>query len=467
MKKRILTLFLMIGILSATGCSSENSNVSLKENTSTGNTPNGNTTENADSMNLSIIDNGNLRCSGEQGYYYVANDGFMREDGVYSRNVMYMDYATRQELYLCNRPGCEHMSEECPSVFSDNEVTAGSSLFYWNDSLYLFSHMPDYDGTSIIQNSFSGGLAQEGAVSLNGRSAVLYRMNPDGTERQKVFEFGNEETVEETVFASGNSLFFITKSLSSEAVNNLTTLISTANRKLIEINTDNWEASVVASLETDWKLIGSTQNMLVFSKINFAQELSKEDYLDDSKYMEAYQNSKTNVIILDLKNNTTEEVITLPNDKLHSFAVADGMLYIGNEGSGQIDMINLDSKEQSVFKETSANEIEHIYDDVLLCSEWDNPDATEINTTVHFFQLIDGTEQVSNLTTSVMGTRIEIRAESETQFLVVYDYDAVLDTQYDNGQYTINGLKYALIDKADLYNGTADYDVIKMIGFGE
>lgn len=466
MKKRILFLFLMIGILSATGCSSENNDVSLKENSSTGNSQN-DKAEVADALNLSVIDNGNLRCSSEQGYYYVTNDGFMREDGVYSRNMMYMDYATLQELYLCNRPGCEHTSEECPSVFSDNEVTAGSSLFYWKDSLYLFSHMPDYDGTSSIQNSSSGGLAQEGAVPLSGRSAILYRMNPDGTERQKVFEFENDETVEETVFASGNSLFFITKSLSSEAVDNLTTQISASNRKLIKVNTDNWEASEAASLETDWKLIGSTQNKLVFTKINFAQELSKEDYQNDNKYMEAYQNSKTSVIVLDLNDNKTEEVLTLPNDKLHTFAVSNGMLYIGNEGSGQIDMIDLESKEQSVFKETSANEIEHIYDGVLLCSKWDNPDAIEIDTTVHFFQLSDGTEQISNLTTSVMGTRIEIRAESESQFLVVYDYDAVLDTQYDNGQYTINGLKYALIDKADLYNGTADYNVIKMIGFGE
>lgn len=458
MKKNILLACILIGISIVTGCSKGSEATHTEKNIQ----------ERKENKELTVIDKGGLNTSSEQGYYYIAKDGFITDKGNYAFNMMYIDYESKKEIYLCNRPGCEHKNEDCPSVFTAEEVPVGSSLFYMNDSLYLFSHVGDQDGiTSVQRNSNSGGLVQEGATPLSSKPAVIYQIKPDGTERKKVYEFSSNEAVEDTVFASGNSLLFFTKRLSSESLDSFTTKISSTNRKLVEIDTDTWKSKESIDVDTNWKMIGSTENKIVFSKIDFKQELSKEDYNNDDKYLEAYRNSETKVVLLDINDQKTKEVLTLSNSKLNTFAVDRNKLYFASEGSNQINMIDLTNLNQSVFKETSANQIDAIYDGVLVTSKWEDVDSTTVETSMHFINLKDGTEEVSNLKTKTMETKIEIRAELDDEFLVVYDYDAKIDTKYDNGQYSINGLKYALISKEDMYKGYANYSAIEMIGFGE
>lgn len=458
MKRNILLVCLMIGVSIITGCSKGSEAIHIEKSIQ----------ENKDNKELTLLDKGGLNTSSGQGYYYIAKDGFITDKGNYAFNMMYIDYESKKEIYLCNRPGCEHKSEDCTSVFTDEEVPVGSSLFYINDYLYLFSHVGDQDGITAVQrDSNSMGLVQEGATQLSGKPAVIYQIKPDGTERKKVYEFSSNEAVEDTVLIKGESLFFFTKCLSSETLDNFTTKISSTDRKLVEIDTDTWKSNEIIDLDINWKIIGCTENKIVFSKIDFKQELSKEDYNNDNKYLESYRNSETKVIMLDINDQNTKEVLSLSNSKLNTFAVDSNKLYFASEGTNQINIIDLSNLNQSVFKETSANQIDTIYDGVILSSKWEDVGSSTVETSMHFINLKDGTEEVSNLRTNTMGTKIEIRAELDDRFLVVYDYDAKVDTKYENDQYSINGLKYALISKADMYKGFANYSEIEMIGFGE
>ena len=164
---------------------------------------------------LTMITEGELHCSSENGYYYVAEEGFQTADGVPAYNMMYMDYDALQEIYLCNRPGCKHKTVDCPSVFTAEEIQIGSSLFFVNGHLYLFSHTPDQDGMNIFDGNENNGI-QAGNQPLRVRPAVIYQMNSDGTERRKVFECNSDEFVEDMVLSDGSSLFVFTKKLTHE-----------------------------------------------------------------------------------------------------------------------------------------------------------------------------------------------------------------------------------------------------------
>ena len=82
-----------------------------------------------------------------------------------------------------------------------------------------------------------------------------------------------------------------------------------------------------------------------------------------------------------------------------------------------------------------------------------------------YIHLNDGSIEKSKMQMKSMEGAIEILGERKDQFLVLYDYDAKKDPVYE-GQYNINGAKYALINKEDLYKGNENYHTIKLISSG-
>lgn len=455
MKKRNGLLFIVTAVL-LTGCFHDDD---AKQNENVGHDQRG-------IQNLTLIAQGQLNCSSEDGYYYVAGDGFQMTDGTFAYNMMYMDYETQQEIFLCNRPGCKHNTLDCPSVFADDEIQLGSSLFFMNDKLYLFSHGADQDGVSI-QNFGDQGIFDESSQVLDTKPTFLMQMDPDGMNRKKIWEWNHDEFVEDAVLSDGKSLFVFTKKLTGESTKNTSTYIHATDRRLVEIDMDDGTTTEIAAIPVGDKVIGCSDDKIVFTSIDYGKSIDGLQNLSDDEYLAIYNNSTTNIVVLDVNQGKTKTVLSLPNSKLNSFAVGDDVLYYGSEGTKQIRSVHLENGEDSVFKETAANEINGIYDEVLLCSKWDDASASVSDSPMHFIHLQDRKEDVSNLKQSVMGNDIIIRKELSDQFLVVYDYDAQIDPKYDNNQYTIYGLKYALIAKHDLYTGKANYKKIKMIGFGE
>lgn len=60
-------------------------------------------------------------CYTDAGYYYLTEDVEELENGEYGAHLMYMDFATKQEIYLCSNTGCKHNTPDCPAVFVMDE----------------------------------------------------------------------------------------------------------------------------------------------------------------------------------------------------------------------------------------------------------------------------------------------------------------------------------------------------------
>ena len=139
---------------------------------------------------------GESACNTENGYYYLTFETTRLRDGNYGMHLMYMDFASGREVYLCSTAGCKHDSPDCPSVFLYDDLPSESTmLFVFGNNLYILSREYDNDG------SMSQGVINIGgdSSSAESRPAALYRANLDGTERKKIYTFDAALTLEDKV----------------------------------------------------------------------------------------------------------------------------------------------------------------------------------------------------------------------------------------------------------------------------
>ena len=419
----------------------------------------------AESGQLRVLSMGdNPYCSNENGFYYLTQDTAELKDGSYGYLLMYMDFATRQEVYLCNNTGCNHDTPDCTSVFSYDEAGDDSIPFLYGTSLYLLSKPYDNDGTVSVDMLGGTGEGDE-ASSGNSKPAVLYRMNPDGTGRTRVYEFGADTTVEEAVLGDDTGLYFITKELASEQSGN-STYVKSSKRKLVRVDTESWKESVVCNFdftqdekEDDWRLLGVYDSCLVLMNTRYDSEATWEELQDDDVWRERYDNSMNQFGRYDLEDGSFEVVYTASNKNLNAYKQRGSVLYVSEDGTGKIRRIDLKTGEESEFAELDCNYICGGYEDVLCSKAWNDAD----DSTLYFIDYDSGEICHSSLVNKSTGWPLEIKAETKDYFLVVYDYDA---TDNGDGSYEILQNKYALIAKEDLYQGRENYLPVQMVGKG-
>ena len=108
----------------------------------------------------------------ENGLYHIAS----REvDGNMYTNIYYYDYASKKEIYLCDKPECKHIDESCTS-YVENGLNA-----------YLFLH-GKY--VYILSNEQAGFSMDDGSdTNEHKEGAKLLRMDTDGKNKKKYAPF--------------------------------------------------------------------------------------------------------------------------------------------------------------------------------------------------------------------------------------------------------------------------------------
>lgn len=400
-------------------------------------------------------------CMTENGYYYITGDYTELEDGSYGQHMMYMDFATRQEVCLCSTTGCSHDTKDCTAVLSGEEFGNDSVIFCHDNALYILSREYDQDG--VISVDMMGDSASD--EDIQGTCAALYRMNLDGTLRKKVYEFDADQTLENVVLGDDTDLYFIEKKTEARQMNTgNATYTSATDRKIIKMDTVSWEPDTVWQFEENeeiqrWSMIGCFDESLVLSGLSYDHVLTDEEILDDDASLENLKNAVVKFAVLDLADETVRMLdgAFYEAAKNISSEVKDEYMYISEEGSSSIRRLNMKTGEETVLADLENNRIWQAFDEVLCCTSWGD------DLSLYFVDLSDGTVSHSGLVNQSLGWMLEFAGETKDQFLVVYDYDA---TSTGDGSYEINRYCYGLIAKEDLYQGKADYLPIEMIGKG-
>lgn len=109
-------------------------------------------------------------------------------------NILFNDFETKQQVFLCNKPECKHLDESCLSAINI-ESSAVPGLVYAGNRLLLIRQYP----------------------ANNGNSGVVVS-SPDGSERKTLFELPSNESMPGIFFSDGQYLLFTKEVVAGKAL---------------------------------------------------------------------------------------------------------------------------------------------------------------------------------------------------------------------------------------------------------
>lgn len=416
-----------------------------------------------DGLKFLCTEDGNASCATEEGYYYISTEEHRLQDGSFGYRLMYMDYASCREICLCSTSGCAHDTKDCTAVLPYEEFPAYTSkLFLHQGALYILSRQYDSDNSYSASFSADGENDLGAAGSVNPHPAVLYRMNPDGTGRQKVFSFDPDLTLEGALALDGQGLYAVSKKLSSQK-EGIGEYISSAERTLVFLDLSSYSLSRISAMEfgddISWKLTGCANGSFLLEGIDYGGKLTAEEYWDDDVYPELYKNSHTVFALLDTASGSPKEFYRIGNEEIHSTALLGNSLYVSFEDSGKILAVDVSTGQERLLATHPQNYIMGTIGNMLCCQ---NPDTTR-DPSYYFINTDTGEIRHSGLVNKSLGWSLDLVAETESDVLVIYDYDAVTS---GGTSYEIRLRQYGLISKEDLFSGNDQYRKIQMAGRG-
>lgn len=323
-------------------------------------------------------------------------------------NILYLDYESRQEIYLCANPNCAHQDESCtsywkigPDGFSPIPLTAG-------DTLLLVQNGPNQDGPAKIWAS--------------GKS---------GENRHQIYTAGQAQSIGPSFYTDeeGKYLYFqLSETVTGEG--------SPYDRKsLLRLNLETGEIHPLCEI-TGYGLCGTLRGRLVLVK------------LEDEKEAYYYLNLGSEEARLETEAFYTEDL-----SEGHTILTEDA-LYRYNEEKTFLTRDPLDEGELQVYD----------------CSEYaENPDENHrsgvrgIQGNYLFYETPRKTEEgyydmelrLLDLTSGEFSGPVELEdtlgntiipiAEQQDSFLVIYDYTPALTPLY------------AFITQEDYYHSRPNY----------
>lgn len=251
--KKILSIFsvcfVVVTVLSSlmTGCSSKNNNINTEQNAVT-------YVENEDFQNF--IDSSSAIAKANSGYYFLK-----------SMKLYFFDTATKESYIVCNKPNCEHNSNDCTAFFSIFSYYP-FQLSYCNNSLYVLGWEEEgsnirhnyiyevsldnykrkkstylFDGTDtssvhfILHRGYVYYL-KGGASDLKETTSYLYRKKLGSTNKkedaEKIYETSGIGASIMNIKASGNNIVLLNSSFGDTEGNGYKTSYSIINIHSLE-----------------------------------------------------------------------------------------------------------------------------------------------------------------------------------------------------------------------------------------
>lgn len=413
------------------------------------------TTENGALSLLYDLQGGGRACATDSGCYYFNADAVRLADGRFASHLMYVDAATRQEIYLCSNAACNHDTADCTSVFPEEEFPSYTTgLFVWKGGLYVMGKQMDRDGSS--ETVFFGGDGI-GMGSVESKPTVLYRADLDGTNRNKVYEFDPAVSVEDLVMGDGEQLYFITKKLTTQQAG-ATSYQTSTERKLVSLDVAAGTEREVCSMDfgddVTWQVIGCSGRKLVLLGVDFGRYVSPEELFGDDNGI--YDDSDDVFALLDVDDGSLREVYRVHAPKARGYEADEDRLYVSVDGSGCILSVDLHTGEEKTLCMLEENLIWGRMGDKLYC--YDSSDYS-----YRFVDVNTGEISQSRLVNKTTGWSLDFLAEIGDQVLVNYDSDGSFGS---DGSFSATGEHYGLIGREDLFAGVDRIVPIRMVGRG-
>lgn len=441
--KKLLAILIILGeIFTLCGCQKN-----IKEEFLPSKDEGGEVTNN--SNDLKFLSNG---ATTNDGYYYLT-DYSRLNNGKLAKHLMYIDFKTKQEIHLCNNSACTHKTEDCTSVFTKDEFQLDSKVFIWNNEIYVISK-----STDTSEQVAMGVLGETSTSNVESNKAVLYKLNLDGTNREKIYTFDDNDTIEDFVIGSGNGIYLVAKKVETKYTGG-NAYSTSSERKLIYLDLNTKKESTILSMNRndniDWKVIGSTDRNLILHGIDLGKQVTDEEKHNNNKL---YKNSSDVFALLDIDNDTLKEVYRVKASS-RTYTVDEKNLYYNIDGNSKILKIDLETGKEETLANLSSVWVDRVIDNKLLCITNNGK-----NPTSYFIDIDTGKMTESKLANKSTESYIEIISISQNKILAIYDSDVTFNS---DGSYTTHSNKYGVISKEDFFTGQDSFQNIKRVYGGE
>lgn len=413
----------------------------------------------------------NASCT-KDGFYYLEDD--LAKNGDY-KHIMYIDFATKQETYLCSDSSCDHNNERCSSCFV-RKVPGNMSteMFVYGEHLYILYICRSSDGRFGTSSSPDGHINPTPGKQNSSDKQCLYRMNLDGTNRMKIYSFGNELFVKNFVFGDDDNLWFYVheENLKLSRLNGYS-YIEAQKTALIKLSLS--QLAVIEQIpvkeisDISLELRFCSGNKFVFCGVRYPDGMTKMEYMErlqelDEKPAEktALEKSCQGVYYALDRNNKEFKEFYRTDTYIYSYQEYRGDLYLLPYEPGVGIKVDIETGNAEDF---TAAEGYRIYDgmfaDKFICSK-----LTEPPESMAFYFVDPSTGEASRceLQTAEDFMPIQPVTMYEGNAFVLYRYDR---TPGENGNYRGWYPEYAFMTPDDLFNGRANFDPIKMLEKGE
>ncbi|MBC8570482.1 hypothetical protein [Zongyangia hominis] len=385
-----------------------------------------------------------------KGFYRISMD--LPTDGDTYALLLYVDYASRQEVPLCGKPSCAHNTDECTAYLP------GSSFEYKilaeEDQLFLF-YLP-----------IGGGAVWIGGDGIEAAAPCLFSMNPDGTGRTKLLDLPTGTLLAEPIVYGGGNIYATAETTRMENGEGGLAQSVTENRRLVVFNTVQKTMEDVCSLHYFDLLVGAYDNRLLLKRYEFTEN---PNALSDSAYNALFSQTPVRLVSRDPATGEEKEHIAGKGGELDDLCVAGDTVYIGGPSS-TIRRLTLADDQVSLLtdKLPAGRHWLEAEDDHVLVIYIDNQ---QVNADVTDVLKVDSeTGELSPFTLFIKKPRerVSVLARNGEQYLVLCGYRSEeKKTWAGTHQVEIQGWNCALINVEDYWNNRDAYIPIQNSGENE
>lgn len=390
--------------------------------------------------------------STDEGMYRISYKEL--SDGSTGYAIYYVDYASAQEIVLCSDASCEHDSTDCMGIIQDDSLFS-PSLFIYGNKLYVFNTYDDSGATVTV-------MGDSDAFSSVSQGACLYQMNLDGTDRERIFDFPEDVTIDENVFEWNGQLVFCEKNIKEEKNEDGTIHFSGVDRKLVSLDVESKKLTELVDFPQNLSVDGTYKDYLVCQKTLYPDGYNDDNTsnMDFDEWRDLMDETSEAYILFDIKTGKETEICALPNKELNDCMVIDGKMYI-YDGTPTVKCVDIDTLETSeiVMKDNRPYSFVENLGDRIYC--WPEGKSDEM----YFWD--PKTNDMTRADIKIKGTDLmaELCVFNKDIIIAVcegeYKKSEIYENQYDEISNT-----YGIIRKADIYDGKTDYTPVKMCSDG-
>lgn len=310
MRKERLIIICMLALFLLSACSPNNADALQPDSVYQNNISESvGTSDSAENLEKEIDNSYNMILPCEENVYGSGNDsGFYRirknSDG--SRNILFTDYATAQEVILCSNPNCTHNVENCTSYIP---ATNGQIWVAATD-----------ENIFVIYSSWYG----ESKIEI---------ADLDGTNRNVIYTFKSGCSPRPGLAASKESIVFLEEELSENDS------ATTQAQSLVEVNTSTGEQRVLYN-----NIIHSDGSTPVATESDFFLGIDASGFILKKIIAGDLPENQTHTVYrLPYGSQKLEKIISYNYGEMQTAPFHDGIAYLKNNNA-EYEFGYIDSK---------------------------------------------------------------------------------------------------------------------------